>query len=138
MDILSLVGLVLATVAILVGAVLKGAGIKALLSAAAFMIVVVGEFNAGKSAFVSALLGHRVFEEGVTPTTARIQLIRYGAAIASGAGEAGTAGDTAFASDCRAFNGAGTQEVAGSGTGAVVTYNGSAWKIAGTNVTAVA
>src|ERR1043165_3735512 len=42
MDILSLVGLVLAAVAILVGAVLKGAGIKALLSAAAFMIVVVG------------------------------------------------------------------------------------------------
>ena len=42
MDILSLLGLVLATVAILVGAVLKGAGIKALLSAAAFMIVVVG------------------------------------------------------------------------------------------------
>jgi chemotaxis protein MotA len=42
MDILSLLGLVLATVAILVGAVLKGAGVKALLSAAAFMIVVVG------------------------------------------------------------------------------------------------
>jgi chemotaxis protein MotA len=42
MDILSLVGLVLALVAILVGAVLKGAGITALLSSAAFMIVVVG------------------------------------------------------------------------------------------------
>ena len=55
-----------------------------------FMIVVVGEFNAGKSAFVNALLGHRVFEEGVTPTTARIQLIRYGAAIASSDDEAGT------------------------------------------------
>jgi len=55
-----------------------------------FMIVVVGEFNAGKSAFVNALLGHRVFEEGVTPTTARIQLIRYGAAVASGADAAGT------------------------------------------------
>jgi chemotaxis protein MotA len=46
MDILSLIGLVLATVAILVGAVLKGAGIKALLSAAAFMIVVVGTIAA--------------------------------------------------------------------------------------------
>ena len=45
-----------------------------------FMIVVVGEFNAGKSAFVNALLGERIFEEGVTPTTARIQLIRHGAA----------------------------------------------------------
>src|SRR4029450_7752184 len=46
MDILSFIGLVLATVAILVGAVLKGAGIKALLSAAAFMIVVVGTIAA--------------------------------------------------------------------------------------------
>lgn len=49
-----------------------------------FMIVVVGEFNAGKSAFVNALLGQRIFEEGVTPTTARIQLIRHGATVASG------------------------------------------------------
>jgi chemotaxis protein MotA len=42
MDILSLIGLLLAGVAIIVGAMLKGAGVKALLSAAAFMIVVVG------------------------------------------------------------------------------------------------
>ena len=42
MDILSLVGLVLATGALLVGAVLKGAGLHSLLSSAAFMIVVVG------------------------------------------------------------------------------------------------
>ncbi len=42
MDILSLIGLALAVVAIIVGAMLKGAGVKALLSAAAFMIVVVG------------------------------------------------------------------------------------------------
>jgi chemotaxis protein MotA len=42
MDILSLIGLVLAFVAVLVGAVLKGAGIKALLSSAAFTIVIVG------------------------------------------------------------------------------------------------
>jgi small GTP-binding protein len=55
-----------------------------------FMIVVVGEFNAGKSAFVNALLGERVFEEGVTPTTARIQLIRHGAAIASADDVSGT------------------------------------------------
>ena len=34
-----------------------------------FLIVVVGEFNAGKSAFVNALLGERIFEEGVTSTT---------------------------------------------------------------------
>lgn len=42
MDILSLSGFALATIAIMVGAVLKGAGIKALVSSAAFMIVVVG------------------------------------------------------------------------------------------------
>jgi chemotaxis protein MotA len=42
LDILSIIGLVLALNAILVGAVLKGAGLMALVSAAAFMIVVVG------------------------------------------------------------------------------------------------
>jgi chemotaxis protein MotA len=42
MDILSIVGLLLAVVAITLGAVLKGAGLHALVSAAAFMIVIVG------------------------------------------------------------------------------------------------
>jgi chemotaxis protein MotA len=46
MDILSLIGLALALFAILVGAVLKGAGIMALVSSAAFMIVVVGTIAA--------------------------------------------------------------------------------------------
>jgi chemotaxis protein MotA len=46
LDILSIVGLVLALNAILVGAVLKGAGLMALVSAAAFMIVVVGTLAA--------------------------------------------------------------------------------------------
>jgi chemotaxis protein MotA len=45
-DILSVIGLLLAAVAILAGAVLKGAGIHALLSAAAFMIVIVGTMAA--------------------------------------------------------------------------------------------
>jgi small GTP-binding protein len=44
-----------------------------------FLLVVVGEFNAGKSAFINALLGARILDEGVTPTTAQIHLIRYGA-----------------------------------------------------------
>ncbi len=43
-----------------------------------FLLVVVGEFNAGKSAFVNALLGTQVLEEGVTPTTSQILLVRYG------------------------------------------------------------
>ncbi|HWR51561.1 MAG TPA: dynamin family protein [Bryobacteraceae bacterium] len=45
---------------------------------ALFLIVVVGEFNAGKSALINALLGERVLEEGVTPTTTQIQVVRYG------------------------------------------------------------
>ncbi|RPJ52868.1 MAG: hypothetical protein EHM24_33670, partial [Acidobacteria bacterium] len=43
-----------------------------------FLLVVVGEFNSGKSAFINALLGQRVLEEGVTPTTAEIHLLKHG------------------------------------------------------------
>ena len=43
-----------------------------------FLIVVVGEFNSGKSALINALLGERVLREGVTPTTARVTLVRWG------------------------------------------------------------
>ncbi|HQM65875.1 MAG TPA: dynamin family protein, partial [Anaerolineaceae bacterium] len=45
-----------------------------------FLIVVVGEYNAGKSALINALLGDHVLEEGVTPTTARVTLVRWGEA----------------------------------------------------------
>jgi hypothetical protein len=51
---------------------------------------------------------------------------------------AGTTGMIAFATNLRVFNGAGVQEGAAAGTGGHVSYNGSAWKIMGTNVTAVA
>jgi small GTP-binding protein len=47
-----------------------------------FLLVVVGEFNAGKSAFINALLGAPVLREGVTPTTAVITRVRYGPAPA--------------------------------------------------------
>ncbi len=43
-----------------------------------FLLVVVGEFNAGKSAFINALLGRSLLKEGVTPTTTRINILRYG------------------------------------------------------------
>jgi small GTP-binding protein len=46
-----------------------------------FLLVVAGEFNAGKSAFVNALLGSRILEEGVTPTTTRIQILKHGTAV---------------------------------------------------------
>jgi GTP-binding protein EngB required for normal cell division len=46
-----------------------------------FLLVVVGEFNAGKSAFINALVGQAVLQEGVTPTTARIHLLAYGESL---------------------------------------------------------
>ena len=46
MDVLSLVGLILAGVAIIGGSILKGSGVAALLNGAAFLIVVVGTFAA--------------------------------------------------------------------------------------------
>ena len=46
-----------------------------------FLLVVVGEFNAGKSAFINALLGSKVVTEGVTPTTAQINVLQYGETV---------------------------------------------------------
>jgi small GTP-binding protein len=43
-----------------------------------FLLVVVGEFNSGKSAFINALLGQKLLKEGVTPTTTQINVLRYG------------------------------------------------------------
>ena len=43
-----------------------------------FLLVIVGEFNSGKSAFINALLGQQLLKEGVTPTTTQINILRYG------------------------------------------------------------
>ncbi len=43
-----------------------------------FLLVIVGEFNSGKSAFINALLDAEIAQEGVTPTTDRITVLRYG------------------------------------------------------------
>lgn len=43
-----------------------------------FLLVVVGEFNAGKSAFINALLGQSLLAEGALPTTTRVHRIHYG------------------------------------------------------------
>ena len=43
-----------------------------------FLLVVCGEYNAGKSTFLNALLGEKVMLEGVTPTTDRITIVTYG------------------------------------------------------------
>nr|MDQ3387055.1 dynamin family protein [Actinomycetota bacterium] len=44
-----------------------------------FMLVIVGEFNAGKSAFTNALLGEALSPEGITPTTDEVLILKYGA-----------------------------------------------------------
>src|SRR6476469_6252971 len=46
-----------------------------------FLLVIVGEFNSGKSAFINALVGTAVAPEGVTPTTAQINVLQYGEII---------------------------------------------------------
>jgi small GTP-binding protein len=46
-----------------------------------FLLVIVGEFNAGKSAFINALVGEEVMPEGVTPTTSVINLLRFGETV---------------------------------------------------------
>lgn len=51
------------------------------LRAAFFLVVIIGEFNAGKSSFVNALLGDRLLPMGITPTTEAIELIRHGETI---------------------------------------------------------
>jgi small GTP-binding protein len=42
-----------------------------------FMVAIIGEFNAGKSSFVNALIGEKLLPMGITPTTEYIELIRY-------------------------------------------------------------
>src|SRR5690606_27371159 len=42
-----------------------------------FLVVVVGEFNAGKSTFIKALLGDTLLPMGITPTTDAIELVRW-------------------------------------------------------------
>ncbi|MGE3797851.1 MAG: dynamin family protein [Thermomicrobiales bacterium] len=44
-----------------------------------FLLVIAGEFNSGKSAFINALIGTEIMPEGVTPTTSLINLLVYGA-----------------------------------------------------------
>ena len=43
-----------------------------------FLLVIVGEYNTGKSTFINALLGDEVFEMGDLPTTRAISILRHG------------------------------------------------------------
>jgi small GTP-binding protein len=42
-----------------------------------FMIVVVGEFNSGKSSLINSLLGGSYLSTGVLPTTSKVHVLRY-------------------------------------------------------------
>ena len=55
-----------------------------------FLLVVAGEFNSGKSAFINALLGEPLQKEGVTPTTDQIYWLTYGERAEKIPGERGT------------------------------------------------
>lgn len=43
-----------------------------------FLVVVVGEFNSGKSTLLNALFGERLLQVGPIPTTAKITVLRHG------------------------------------------------------------
>jgi GTP-binding protein EngB required for normal cell division len=43
-----------------------------------FLVVIVGEFNSGKSTLINALFGEELLEVGPIPTTAKITLVRHG------------------------------------------------------------
>lgn len=89
---------------------------------------------AGAFAFRQAGAGINSFASGAT-FGAAIKLPSFTVATLPAAG---TAGNHAYASNARMFTGLGVQEGAGAGTGGLVTDNGSAWRVAGTNSTAVA
>ena len=42
-----------------------------------FMLVVAGEYNAGKSSLINALLGKNILEEGPTPTTEKVTKLKF-------------------------------------------------------------
>jgi hypothetical protein len=94
-------------------------------------------FDASYNKMLSAVDGGQIALAHLTRLSvdAPVKLKTYTVAGLPSSGQ--QIGDLAFATDLRVFNGAGTQEGSGAGTGGVVSWNGSAWKIVGTNVTAV-
>ncbi|MEE2638876.1 MAG: dynamin family protein, partial [Acidobacteriota bacterium] len=54
-----------------------------------FLIVVVGEYNAGKSTFLNAILSADTLETGELPTTRQVHLLRYGPVQSVREGEPG-------------------------------------------------
>ncbi|HSM56104.1 MAG TPA: dynamin family protein [Candidatus Sulfomarinibacteraceae bacterium] len=60
-----------------------------------FLLVVAGEFNSGKSAFINALIGQSLLQEGVTPTTSQIHVLRHGEEVTREPVDQGTWSHTA-------------------------------------------
>ena len=88
-----------------------------------FMVCVVGEFNAGKSSLINALLGERCLKEGVTPTTSQVCILSFNedgdsAAEASNAAGAAAAVQKAAAATAAAQAGAAAPEGGGGAEGA--------------------
>jgi len=54
-----------------------------------FLVVVAGEFNAGKSTLINALLGDKLLETGALPTTDTVQVLTHGKGNSSTANAAG-------------------------------------------------
>ena len=42
-----------------------------------FLLVVVGEFNSGKSSIINALLGQKFLADGILPTTNEISILKF-------------------------------------------------------------
>lgn len=103
-----------------------------------FMIYIVPAGGTGQNEILRLTHGSGLSMFGANPVIDQDRLHRLRSYTVGTLPTPGTAGRMAWASDCRVFNGTGTQEGAGSGTGGLVTDNGANWVIAGTNVTAVA
>jgi hypothetical protein len=69
-----------------------------------FLLVIAGEFNSGKSAFINALVGRQLLPEGVTPTTNQIHLLKYGQEVAQIPGAKGVIIQTAPVDTLRNVN----------------------------------
>ena len=69
-----------------------------------FLLVVVGEFNSGKSSVINALLGERYLADGILPTTNEISLLAgddAGGGASGGGGSGGGAVEAAAAAGGR-------------------------------------
>jgi GTP-binding protein EngB required for normal cell division len=54
-----------------------------------YLIIVVGEYNSGKSSFINTLVGETICEEGSAPSTGHLTLLRHGEEAAERASDEG-------------------------------------------------